>query len=200
MWAYYSTWACTRYGLGDRLFSAACNLTSDALAEFLTHWRESAKYYLRSDPQHLIGCCHPSLADTFPDSIPNLTALNLYTHPITSSPDTLVQLSLMFCRRYPHIKLGQLADFRSVRFSWQNPYQLLHKFELSVWPGLLLRAIINWLQQDSIHMVVCFIHAADVKVANTHTSGRHSCSYYIRKPSSPSPYQRYSILWGSVLA
>lgn len=158
------------------------------------------KHCLRFDPQHLIGRCYPSLADTFPDSIPNLIALNLYTHPITSSPDALAPLSLTFSRRHPHINIGQLADFCSARFSWRNPYQLLHKFELSVWPGLLLRAIINRLQHDPIHTVVCFIHAVGVKVANMLTSGRHLYSYHIRKPSPPPAYQRRFMLRGPLLA
>lgn len=126
----------------------------EAFNDALILWRASVRHHLCTDPRGFIGHQYPSLADELPDDFPNFATLNEYAYPLTSPLASLLQLPLSFSRRPPHFKLGHLAAFCSSWLWWRNPDTLLRKFENHVWPGFVLRGIINRLQRDPIHTAV----------------------------------------------
>lgn len=145
-----------QYGLGDDLLTAVDIFGDDrdGLSEFLSHWRDSLRHHLQTDPLGYIGHRNMALAASLPDTFPNFEALHCYAHPITSPQNILSRLSLSFIRHPPQFNLSQLVSLCELWFSWHTSYVILHKFSRYVWPGIVLRAVVNKWQKSTQSPIV----------------------------------------------
>lgn len=146
----------SQYGLGKELLTVATQFQHNDIArnQALAVWRSSVQEYLRTDPLGYLGRRYPSLANIFPADFPDSVVLDQYINPVTSSDVTLTSLSFSLTKSPLRFNLSQLTSICELWFSWRTSYVLLSKFNMFVWPGLILRAVINKLQRDMQSLLV----------------------------------------------
>jgi hypothetical protein len=147
-----------KYGLGTTLCAAA-RVNSDAeFASFLVGWRDQLRQILQIDPCNLIGRRNPLCARNITDTFPDVKVLHAYLNPLSSVshgnnlPPPTSQL--------PDVaRIGQLCERY---FEWATPDEILPQFLKQVWPGVILRMILeDVLEADAVRRMAGHIsHAA----------------------------------------
>ena len=132
-------------GLGRELCNAMTDLPVEALTVFLHGWRNQLRNELAEDPQHLLGRRHQQLARQVPDGFPRLDILRQYALPITSgslgNTPELQEMSRSWVPQCPD--LGELATMCQTLFGWGTQVNIYDKFEKHIWPGAILRSLLQ---------------------------------------------------------
>jgi hypothetical protein len=128
-----------KYGLGTTLCAAARVNGGVEFANFLVGWRDHLRQILRMDPRNLIGRRNPLCAQNVTDAFPDVEVLHAYLNPSSSvshgnnHPPPTSQLPDVAC-------IGQLCERY---FEWATPDEILPQFLKHVWPGVILRMILE---------------------------------------------------------
>lgn len=127
--------------LATSLFIASTSLSRHDLSGFLVDWREKLSNQLRYDPNGLIGRKNPSLANSIPESFPDINVLRLYANPITSwtigdGPD-------ISRWRLGEPNLAQIAVLCEKSFSWGTSGHLINRFRNNLWRGVVVRQLLQ---------------------------------------------------------
>ena len=132
-------------GLGRELCNAMTDLSAEAFTVFLHGWRNQLRNELAEDPHHLLGRRHRQLARQVQDDFPRLDILRQYALPITSgSLGNTPKLQEMSRSWVPHgPDLGGLAGICQALFGWGLEVNICDKFERHVWPGAILRSLLQ---------------------------------------------------------
>jgi Holliday junction resolvase YEN1 len=107
----------------------------------LTVWRNKLRNELRTNSSGRLPRCQPKLAESIPDTFPDIHVAELYINPLTSrspgftGPKPNPNLWLPIEPSIP-----RLSTFCSTFFSW-NGNELLKKLASNLWPGVVFRMI-----------------------------------------------------------
>jgi len=132
-------------GLGRDLCDAMVDLPAEAFEKYLCGWRTRLRDELANDPNHLLGRQYGRLASQVQDGFPQVDVLRLYALPITSGllgkDSELQDMSMSWMPRCAD--LGNLASICQTLFAWGNGINIWAKFEKYVWPGAILRSLLQ---------------------------------------------------------
>jgi hypothetical protein len=176
-----------KYGLGTTLCAAARVNGDVEFANFLIGWRDHLRQILQMDPRNLIGRRNPLCARNVTDAFPDVKVLHAYLNPLSSvshgnnlSPPT---------SQLPDVaRIGQLCERY---FEWATPDEILPQFLKHVWPGVILRMILeDVLKADAVRGMAGHISNAaanpsiipDVIRSRTLSSGIPECK--VRFPTA----------------
>ncbi|KAJ7226355.1 hypothetical protein B0H12DRAFT_971433, partial [Mycena haematopus] len=128
-------------GFGRELVGIIKSFQGLELNQHLDTWRDALRHELRTNSAHRLHHRQPKLAESIPDTFPDLPVVNLYLNPVTSaSPGFTGQLPS--CSRWnprdPDIY--QISRFCSARLGWTGVY-LLKKLNSNLWPGVAFKLL-----------------------------------------------------------
>ncbi|KAI0347706.1 PIN domain-like protein [Trametopsis cervina] len=126
------------YNLGEELCNAVISLHDTELTVFLDEWRDQLRLCLLKDPKGYIGRRHPALAAAVPCTFPDPRIATRYICPVMTDFQPNCGLAEF---RLPDIT--SIAQFCELNFMWSSKARLSDEFRLNLWPGLLLRLLIN---------------------------------------------------------
>jgi Holliday junction resolvase YEN1 len=124
-------------GFGDSLFNAAVTLSASALLAFLVPWRKGLRQELSTDSCGFLGRKYVALANTLPETFPDLAVLACYITPITSWSDGGRGQDLSDLQpRQPDVT--RLAALCKQLFSWPD---VPKKFHAILWEGAFFQML-----------------------------------------------------------
>lgn len=105
----------------------------------LAAWRAELCDVLRTDPQRHIGSLRPAAASHISDTFPTQEVLEAYTKPLSSLSDvSLTQEPVLVT---PNLaRIGELCERY---FEWGRRDTILAKLAKHVWPGAVLRMLLE---------------------------------------------------------
>lgn len=131
--------ALARCGFGDSLVNAFLTLPPDSFPTFLRSWRAELCQELRTNSRGLITKKYVSLANSIPDSFPNIEVLRSYVTPVTSeSRGKIVDDSKWWTR---DMDIAEVASCCEQFFEWGIKEIILKRFRTVLWPGACLRIL-----------------------------------------------------------
>ncbi|KAG5645654.1 hypothetical protein DXG03_005645 [Asterophora parasitica] len=128
-------------GFGDTLFKAANSMTRPELEMFLIAWRHELCHELRTNSQGHIGRKQPSLANSVPNTFPDIDVLLSYTNPITSESlgrSGEMNEKLTWAKEPD---LGKLAATCEFYFEWGYREAIIKRFRTVIWHSAVLRIL-----------------------------------------------------------
>lgn len=128
-----------RDGMGDRLYTAAANMSDAMFQRFLVGWRRSVKAELETNASRLLDRKYAALSTRITESWPNVNVIKMFVKPVIS-----IELGLLLpaaTRRAA--QLGELARLCKRHFSFGSPIGVLKVFERQIWHGLALDALMQ---------------------------------------------------------
>lgn len=93
---------------------------------------------LRTDPSRFLGRQHAALAAAVPPKFPDVNIARLLVSPSLLSPDRYANLDTP--RAMDLARLGQLCE---LYFAWGSSVEILKTFRTALWPGEIVRTLIN---------------------------------------------------------
>ncbi|KAG6807721.1 hypothetical protein H0H92_006610 [Tricholoma furcatifolium] len=122
-------------GLGTALIQAA-----EGGSVSLRVGRDRLVHELRTNSSGFLKRKHVALANSIPEIFPDLTILNLYLHPVTTTSKNIERPPLLpAC----NVDLRRLAKYSATRFTWaSSPDSVYHYFSTTVLPGLVIQALV----------------------------------------------------------
>ena len=130
-------------GLGRDLYNAATILPDEVLTCYLATWCDQLQYELMHDPHHLLGHQYEQLANQVPHRFPQLSVVKQYIMPITSGSLSW-ELQDTFALWTPCCpNLGHMAELCQTLFMWGDEAIIWSKFQKIVWPGAILRSLLE---------------------------------------------------------
>lgn len=136
--------ALARCGFGEKLVNAFNVLSDDAFTEYLIQWRNELRAELRTNSFGYMKCKQAKLANTLPDSFPNLKVLRAYVQPVTSESEAL---SAAMSPPVPQIRwtqehsLAAIARFCEEKFEWGTLQIIPQRFRRLLWHGSVIRIL-----------------------------------------------------------
>ncbi|KAG8994343.1 hypothetical protein FRB93_001599 [Tulasnella sp. JGI-2019a] len=128
-----------RCGFGDELVTAVDNLPEHHLNNWLTVWRDAIRTELRTNSRRILGKKYVSLANSIPDSFPNLDVVRSYTAPVTSGSKG---------KRVPYEKwwrvepsIADIARVCEMYFEWGVKATVIKRFRSVLWTGAVIRIL-----------------------------------------------------------
>ncbi|KAG2108145.1 hypothetical protein BD769DRAFT_1392822 [Suillus cothurnatus] len=152
------------------LHAAICGNSLDGP---LQQWWDTTRYHLVDDPTGQMGCSHPALAHSLPDSFPDPRIINLYAQPAITS---ITKLPILQSPASPDI--APLASFVQQLLGWESK-KVVSTFCLMIWPVVVLHEVLEDLANnspasDEIQMAVFQSHAVHPKKALTGVPGHNN--------------------------
>jgi holliday junction resolvase YEN1 len=167
-------------GLGFRLCHAFQNRDSHDFPAFLMEWRNDLRRTLTSETW-LLGYSHRQAASAVTEDFPNISVLEKFTEPLTSSsPDRPAPVTSSWTPRLPDLK--KLAGMCEEYFSWGTTLGIHHKLSENVWPGALLRTLL----QVSSMATACSYQSVTCITPSHHCLCLHVMSLGFRQPPASS--------------
>lgn len=122
---------------------------------YLDGWRNELQYELMHDPHHLLGRRYEQLANRVPHGFPELSIVKQYIAPITSGSLgwELQDASAMWTPRCPD--LGRMAELCQTLFAWGDEVDIWSKFQKNVWPGAILRSLLEVSSTSNLSYPMC---------------------------------------------
>ena len=121
-------------GLGRSLARILRSFNGPSLDYHLAQWRTSLGRELRTMQQS-------KLADTIPDTFPDLRIAYLYLNPLTSSSVRFTGQAPEYARWKPEeIDIFQVSRLCSIHFMWHGE-NLLKKLTANLWPAVTFKLI-----------------------------------------------------------
>ncbi|KAJ7830401.1 PIN domain-like protein, partial [Mycena leptocephala] len=135
---------------GKDLVTVLKNFRGAERGRRLTVWRNRLRQELRTNSSGHLAKRQLKLADSIPDTFPDIQVADLYLNPLTSrSPGFTGPHPLAQLWRPAEPSIPQLAVFCSTHFGW-NGDQLLKKLNSTLWPAIAFRMI------SSVRNLSCF--------------------------------------------
>jgi hypothetical protein len=128
-----------RVGFGRALLAGIREFPGDRIHTFLDGWRASLRDELKMNPSGRLHSLHPKLADNIPSDFLDMEVLALYTDPITSEGGHATPIDVA-CRPP---QLDALATFAERNFIWGDISGILKRFGADIYPGLVLRQLLD---------------------------------------------------------
>ncbi|KAG1766587.1 XPG I-region-domain-containing protein, partial [Suillus occidentalis] len=98
----------------------------------LQQWRETTWYHLVDDPTGKMGCSHPALARSLPNSFPDPFIINLYAQPAVTP---ITELPVLQSPAPPDI--APLASLVQQLLGWESK-KVIGTFCSTIWPVIVL--------------------------------------------------------------
>ncbi|KAJ7679311.1 PIN domain-like protein, partial [Mycena polygramma] len=131
--------ALAAHGFGEQLVHIMNSFQGSDLSRHLSTWRNELRLELRTNSSGHLSRRHPRLADTIPDTFPDVRVVNLYLNPLTSrSTGFTGPLPSPQLWRPSEPSVPRLAAFCSAYFGW-NGNDLLKKLNSTLWPGVAFK-------------------------------------------------------------
>ncbi|KAJ7926483.1 PIN domain-like protein, partial [Mycena leptocephala] len=128
-------------GFGKDLVTILKSFRGAELGRRLTVWRNSLRQELRTNSSGRLAKRLPKLANSIPDTFPDIQVAELYLNPLTSrSPGFTGPKPVAQLWRPVEPSILQLSVFCSTHFGW-NGDQLLKKLNSTLWPAIAFRMI-----------------------------------------------------------
>ncbi|KAF8901075.1 hypothetical protein CPB84DRAFT_1680152 [Gymnopilus junonius] len=127
-------------GFGDSLYEAARALDCQDLPEFLVAWRHELRQELRTNSKGLLGRKQVALANSIPESFPDIDILLSYVNPITSESmgRDSNNTRLTWSKEPDLAKLAEACEFY---FEWGYKEAIIKRFRTIMWPPIVLRIL-----------------------------------------------------------
>lgn len=130
--------ALARCGFGDELVNALTILSPPEFDEYLEQWRDALRAELSTNSRKLLSRKEKRLADSIPDTFPNLDVLRAYVQPITSESEKKSVTPYKWAHEH---SLAELARFCEEKFEWGTMLIIPKRFRTLMWHGSVIRII-----------------------------------------------------------
>ncbi|KAJ6534239.1 PIN domain-like protein, partial [Mycena capillaripes] len=128
-------------GFGKDLVAILKSFRGAELGHRLTVWCNRLRQELRTNSSGRLAKRQRKLADSIPDTFPDVQVAELYLNPLTSrSPEFTGPKPVAQLWRPIEPTIPQLSAFCSTHFGW-NGDQLLKKLNSTLWPAIAFRMI-----------------------------------------------------------
>ena len=131
--------ALAKCGFGDSLLTAARTLPQDDLPAFLSNWRHEVCQELKTNARGFLDSKKAKLAQSFPDTFPNIEILLLYTNPLTSEKSSRSKNISYLWNTEPN--LSELANLCERKFEWGVKEIIVKRFRTVMWSPIVLRIL-----------------------------------------------------------
>ncbi|KIM86490.1 hypothetical protein PILCRDRAFT_816437 [Piloderma croceum F 1598] len=129
-----------RAGFGRRLINGVQDGSDNSRNQFLHEWRKDVRSELRTNSKAYLTTCHPILADSIPDNIPDLAGLDLYLRPVNREHDFSPALTLP-CGE---TQAASMTQFVTTHFSWGNDAKAVFNcYKNALFPSIAFRQLIQ---------------------------------------------------------
>ena len=159
--------ALSAYGFGESLCASARTLDRDELSQYLVKWREDVRIFLRTDPINTLGSRRPALADSIPNTFPDVNIVYLYLCPLTSSGDEIMRLG--FNQSLPDV--SAITCLCELYFEWAVPATIFVKFNKGLFPAVVMSV----LRQEVFERELAVIRGRLQKLAIEPSSNQMVC-------------------------
>ncbi|KAG7443108.1 PIN domain-like protein [Guyanagaster necrorhizus] len=126
-----------RAGHADTLYRIATTLTRAELPVHLCTWRAEIIKELRTNSSGCLGHKHGKLANSVPETFPDINILLAYTEPVTSPLEKYNDIDWM--KKEPNIPA--IAALCEMYFEWGYKESIVKRFRTLIWPGLAVRVL-----------------------------------------------------------
>ncbi|KAJ7939092.1 hypothetical protein B0H13DRAFT_1587263, partial [Mycena leptocephala] len=128
-------------GFGKDLVAILKSFPGAELGRLLTVWCNGLRQELRTNSSGRLAKRQRKLADSIPDTFPDIQVAELYLNPLTSrSPEFTRPKPVAQLWRPIEPSIPQLSVFCSTHFGWHGD-QLLKKLNSTLWPAIAFRMI-----------------------------------------------------------
>ncbi|KDQ49855.1 hypothetical protein JAAARDRAFT_113539, partial [Jaapia argillacea MUCL 33604] len=126
-------------GFGDSLLKVIHDTASKDLDSAVACWRQALQEELRTNAHRRLPHRCPALAESIPDSFPNLSIVRAYTHPLSPHSEQVEHNRDWSVLHLASMDVPSLASLCERFFRWGTAESLPKKFAEYIWPGFCLR-------------------------------------------------------------